>query len=454
MLYGIDNAARLCDVARSRAGRQEVTGAVARRHAPLAVLRDGRPITQDRNTTEVVVWAWQEGILTEQKRLAYPSDDAMQDGRTRRGVLSQYEKRLAGSSDGWLFSVDLEQGTVIWSGALGKAASAFADQDLSPDGEWIASSDFGPRISIHRFARPEKIVTFLGGDTRAYDTAVAFSRDGRRLYTGNEDGRIRVWDTANWQELAHLGWNAHSSAVSHDGTLIATSGDDNLRLFPIDPEPGELRRRERFALSFDQPANWIQFARGENGNDRALLHSTPEGTPDIWETDWESPMGDLPAASLTNLPFPLVQHGAIRLFSGKVLVAGGRSIAVEALSACHLYDPDTSTCSTTGALRQPRSQPVLTLLPNGKVLAAGGAHGNGWEKNALATCELYDPDTGMWTSTASMIKPRLNGGGVLLQNGLVLAAGGVNANGPIKTSELYDPDTATWSAAGPLAGTH
>ena len=93
-------------------------------------------------------------------------------------------------------------------------------------------------------------------------------------------------------------------------------------------------------------------------------------------------------------------------------------------------------------------------MPNGKVLAAGGAHGNGWEKNALATCELYDPDTGMWTPTASMIKPRLNGGGVLLQNGLVLAAGGVNANGPIKTSELYDPDTATWSAAGPLAGTH
>ena len=45
-------------------------------------------------------------------------------------------------------------------------------------------------------------------------------------------------------------------------------------------------------------------------------------------------------------------------------------------------------------------------------------------------------------------------GGVLLQNGLVLAAGGVYANGPVKSSELYDPDTATWSATGPLAGTH
>lgn len=151
-------------------------------------------------------------------------------------------------------------------------------------------SDFGPRVSIHRFAQPEKIVTFLGGEARGYDTAVAFSRDGRRLYTGNEDGRVRVWDTATWKQVPELGWEAHRGtvtalAVSHDRTLIATSGDDTLRLFPIDPEPGESRRRESFSLYLDQPANWIHFARGEDGRDRALLHSTPGGTLDIWETD-------------------------------------------------------------------------------------------------------------------------------------------------------------------------
>ena len=129
-----------------------------------------------------------------------------------------------------------------------------------------------------------------GTESLLLDPSVAFSRDGRRLYTGNEDGRIRVWDTATWQELPGLGWLAHRSAVtalavSHDGTLIATSGDKTLKLFPAQPEPGEPYRRERLAFVLDQPANWIQFARDKQGQDRALLHSVPGGTLEIWETD-------------------------------------------------------------------------------------------------------------------------------------------------------------------------
>lgn len=290
VLYCTDRSAWLGDVARSRDGEADLVHPVASLHAPLAIFADGRPITHDRHTADIVVWAMQDGHLIEQSRLPGECMNAMRDGRTRRGVLSRDEKRLAGSSDGWLFSVDLEQGTVAWSGALGKRVGAFAGHDLSPDGEWIASSDFGPRVSIHRFAEPDKIVTFLGGEARSNDTAVVFSRDGRRLYSGSEDGRIRVWETATWQELPELGWDANRGAVtalavSHDRTLIATSGDTTLRLFPIDPEPGESRRRERFALYLEQPANWIQFARGEDGRDRALLHSTPGGTLDIWETD-------------------------------------------------------------------------------------------------------------------------------------------------------------------------
>jgi WD40 repeat protein len=186
---------------------------------------------------------------------------------------------------------------------------------MSPDGEWIATTDFGPRVAILRFSELDKIVTYLEDENRDSDTAVVFGRDGRRLYTGNEDGHIRVWDTSTWRELPHLGWPAHRSAVtamavSHDRTLIATSGDDTLKLFPIVPEPGETYPRERLPFRLEQPANWIQFARDENGGDRALMHSAPGRTLEIWEADrfqqppesTESPTLDDPAS----LPFYLI----------------------------------------------------------------------------------------------------------------------------------------------------
>ena len=64
-------------------------------------------------------------------------------------------------------------------------------------------------------------------------------------------------------------------------------------------------------------------------------------------------------------------HTATLLPNGKVLVAGG-SIQWLCLSSAELYDPASGTWSGD---RQPRHRTRLhtaTLLPNGKVLVAGG----------------------------------------------------------------------------------
>jgi WD40 repeat protein len=237
--------------------------------------------------------------MEEQRRIAGTGKAPITGGgRTRGGVLSRDERRLVGAYEGRLFTLEIDTGTLKWSGDhggssgnyLGLGVTLYPGHDLSPDGEWIASSDFGPKVTIHRFATPEEIATTLEGAARGNDTAVVFSRDGRWLFVGNEDGHIRVWETATWQERPELGWPAHRSAVtslavSHDGTLIASSGDETLKLFPARPEPGQAGRRERLSFQLDQPANWIQFGRDAMGRDRALLHSVPGGALQIWESD-------------------------------------------------------------------------------------------------------------------------------------------------------------------------
>ena len=53
----------------------------------------------------------------------------------------------------------------------------------------------------------------------------------------------------------------------------------------------------------------------------------------------------------------------------------------------------------------PRAEHAATLLPDGKVLVAGGAFDLDGE-GVLASAELYDPKTGSWTATGSMTTAR------------------------------------------------
>ena len=74
----------------------------------------------------------------------------------------------------------------------------------------------------------------------------------------------------------------------------------------------------------------------------------------------------------------------------------------------------------TGSMAVPRSNPAATLLPDGKVLVAGGYDGT----NVTSSAELYDPATGKWIATTSMSTNRTGHKATLLPNGKVLVAGG------------------------------
>ena len=147
-------------------------------------------------------------------------------------------------------------------------------------------------------------------------------------------------------------------------------------------------------------------------------------------------------------------HTATLLPNGKVLVAGGIGHASpqqggEPLFSAELYDPGTGTWAATGSMAAVRFGQPATLLPNGMVLVAGGSSSFGTD-GAMASAELYDPGTGTWTATGSMAAARTDQTAALLPNGKVLVAGGVNATGSLMSAELYDPSNGAWTAARSL----
>lgn len=146
----------------------------------------------------------------------------------------------------------------------------------------------------------------------------------------------------------------------------------------------------------------------------------------------------------TNSPLNVARwaHTATLLNDGTVLIAGGTIYNTNGnfanTNACELYDPQTGISSFTASMQNSRNSHRATLLSNGQVLVSGGGG---------SSSEVYDPGTGTWINYASMNAERIVHTATLLPNGKVLAAGGYNDNSgqDLSSAELYDPVAGTWT---------
>ncbi|MFI8962633.1 Kelch repeat-containing protein [Streptomyces sp. NPDC053493] len=155
-------------------------------------------------------------------------------------------------------------------------------------------------------------------------------------------------------------------------------------------------------------------------------------------------------------------HTTTPLADGRILVAGGIGeapgpVPATGLGSCEVYDPATGAWTPTGALREPRFSHSATLLPDGRVLVAGGAAVRSPDSHrTLRTAEAYDPASGTWTTVRPMTDARFGHPAVRLGDGRVLLAGGILAVGrgsyaALALCELYDPAADRWTPAAGLA---
>ncbi len=210
-----------------------------------------------------------------------------------------------------------------------------------------------------------------------------------------------------------------------------------------------MKRRSTAAGAF---LSLILILAGCGGGDSS--HSptpTPQPTP--------GPNGSFaPESSTATMNTDREDATATLLPNGKVLIAGGVSESGD-LATVELYDPAANSFAPPGStplMNQGRWDATATLLANGKVLIAGGISFNAATgETILNTVELYDPATNTFARAASlptMNTARDDATAVLLYNGKVLIAGGSGSgsSGSLNSVELYDPVANTFAPAASL----
>jgi Kelch motif protein len=129
------------------------------------------------------------------------------------------------------------------------------------------------------------------------------------------------------------------------------------------------------------------------------------------------------------------------------------------VTTAELYDPSSGTFSPTGSLLIARSGHTATLLPSGQVFFVGGVPGPTEDNPSVQidpTTEIYDPSAARFSYAGKMISPRIRQTATSLTNGTVLIVGGWTTDqaGDYNTTpsaEIYDPVTSSFSPAGDLA---
>jgi hypothetical protein len=166
----------------------------------------------------------------------------------------------------------------------------------------------------------------------------------------------------------------------------------------------------------------------------------------------------------TSTKMTTANEETILLPDGRVLVAGGVSgtqpTAVNVATA-ELFDSSAGTWTATAEMSIDRVVHTLTLLASGQALVAGGASGGWGVCHDVSSAELYDSSAGKWLPTGDMTVPRYYHTATLLPNGQVLVAGGADCEGHILSSaELYTPpavatlSTTSLTFGVQLVGTH
>ncbi|HUP69600.1 MAG TPA: kelch repeat-containing protein [Acidimicrobiales bacterium] len=399
-------------------------------------------------------------------------------------------------------------------------------------GSEIAGSNIPPKTTVVQVSDPQTVV--MSNDATATGVGITFSLARPRV----THSAIAL-DSSNCRRLPQP--YCRKVMVIGGSLGVGDAAVSTTSLF--DPVTGKWEvaapmsspRSDFTATLLDGPACRRGDAPGYCGNILVVGGSTGDGALSSAELyDPQSGSWRATAPLMTKrlshvaalLDGPQCEGPVTPMYCGKVLVAGGADVeggrSTRALSSTELYDPATGTWFPSGRLVTGRSGFAAAVLTDGRLLVVGGLVPGGPGRNGALlggaagedvqsagigignvppgavtpTAEMYDPETGMWSSCSTaksspscpgpLAVGRFAHSATVLEDGRVLVAGGsVHAGleraqgcgavpssdpsdacfpkivlapvadsdptdavppGPTAAVELFDPSTGRWTA--------
>ncbi len=295
------------------------------------------------------------------------------------------------------------------------------------------SSPEGPLNSAEIYLPTEGIfVSFTSMDKpRAGHRCLLLAGD-RVLLLGGESSdaltaSVYVPETDTWTAIPDLGPNrsAFSATILDDTRILIAGGiaSDN----PLDT----LLILDPVTLAASPLISTLAVSR--SGHTATLLHDGRVIFTGGNSADGPTASVELfdPASSTfplrLNMIAPRRDHSATLLHDGRLLITGG-SDSVSDLASAEVFTPgeDTLTALNSRLATARRNHFALLVQQNGSVLLGGGSSAS----SPLDSTELFLPDSNAFTTVGALTAPRTNILAALLPDGRVLAIGGANANGP------------------------
>jgi hypothetical protein len=324
--------------------------------------------------------------------------------------------------DGFAAALGTER---LWDPATGQFTAVSHDRNLFCSGHVLL---------------PDGRMFVAGGHVNAY----AGIRDATIF-----DWRTNSWSRA--PDMARSRWYP-TVTVLGDGRVLVISGDNVTRNVagqtPVFTNPSDT-----LPEVYDPEANaWTQLTGAQRRVPLyPFMFVLPNGQVVDAGPDTQTRVLNVATQTWTSLTTSQIDgHTAVMYRPGKILKSGTwgdpdfDNLAVTSRAVVLDATQPSPQWREVAPMAFPRTYHTLTVLPDGTVLASGGSRTSEGTilANGILPAEIWNPDTETWTSVAAMATPRLyHSTSLLLPDGRVLVAGGGRSSGATSqlNAEIYSP---------------